>query len=1376
MNGVWLTCDKGVTPSRFMVTPKPVQLYDEHFANELDKVPMVNILPFGVCSVTRTPCMPAPVMWERVMEDGLTVLGARPLLDTSKCMCGVGGKMAIHFTKADATAAVELDQKLDQIDAAADAAMEASTWAFWGGVAMAVGGAVLCATGVAAPLGAAMIAGGGHLITASTVLASAAAITKGVTSFVRDPSLQNGLSIVGEVVKELAINYVMNKLGGAVVKRLGQFAQKAMKRLNLSERACRLANRTLCTVTGHPVDVISGYLYTEAVDFELAGPIPLRWERLWNSTSIHDGPLGHGWHHSYDMALCVEAEQQVVAFRAADGRGIAFDLVPLGGQDYNRLEKLTLLRDEQGYAVVDHAQNLTYRFGPNRGDEVMPLAAIEHPNGFSIRFRYDGAGYLTEIEDSAHRLLQVSTDSQGRILHIKAPHPTEPRQTVRLVEYRYNRRGELVSALDALGQAAHYRYDNRLLVQETFKHGLNFYFQYEGSGPEARCVRTWGDGGIYDHQLRYDVDAHRTVVTDSLGHATTYVGNENGLVEETIDARGGVTLTAYNEYNELLSETDALGNQTLFQYDERGNTIQLTKADGAALQFSYDAADRPVAATDAAGGEWQWRYDAAGNLLESTDPLGNVTRYTYEHGLLRRIADAGPQPGERRYDDAGNLVEEYTPAGQRTRWLYDGWGRALKTTDARGNVQWQEYDLLGRPVKVYEPDGNVRTLTYDAFDNVVHYHDRHQDVRYVYQGMGRLIRRVEAGTAVELLYDSEQRLRAVVNEHGLTYRFELDPVGDVLSETSFDGSTHRYLRDAGGHVVELLLPSGQRTRYAYDRAGRIEEVTHADGSRETFRYRPDGHLLEATNQWGTVQFERDVLGRVLTETQGPHAVSSSYDAPGRRVRLQSTLGADVRFDHDAGGHLARIEANRWQVRFERDAQGLELQRTFSRVRSRWKHDALGRPTEQRIGTGPGSPERVRSYGWQPADRLAQIQDSRSGLTRFGHDARGHLTAATFADGTQQRRYADAVGNLFAGASALDRRYGPAGQLLEAGGTRYEYDATGNLQRKVTAAGEEWTYQWNGAGYLTEVLRPDGEQVRFAYDALGRRVSKSYRQQLTRWVWNGDQPLHEWTEPETAARPEADLVTWLFEEDSFAPVAKLQGAASQGIVCDYQGTPLEMYEPDGRLTWQAELDTYGRVRPGAAGQAGACPFRYQGQYEDVETGLYYNRFRYYDPAAGLYISQDPIRLAGGLELYGYVADPLVWLDPFGLAKTPTSTLRRIWTQYSGTKSTGQVHHGLPEQLAGDFKKLANIKVNNGKYFFDLTPQQHILRPHGIHTKGSPLGQEWNAHWREWLAKNQATLAGGSKRQARRMIEQHLDDIADRAGISGNRARKRTSPPC
>jgi RHS repeat-associated protein len=69
----------------------------------------------------------------------------------------------------------------------------------------------------------------------------------------------------------------------------------------------------------------------------------------------------------------------------------------------------------------------------------------------------------------------------------------------------------------------------------------------------------------------------------------------------------------------------------------------------------------------------------------------------------------------------------------------------------------------------------------------------------------------------------------------------------------------------------------------------------------------------------------------------------------------------------------------------------------------------------------------------------------------------------------------------------------------------------------------------------------------------------------------------------------------------------------------------------------------------------CPFRYQGQYEDSETGLYYNRFRYYDPDSGNYLSQDPIGLAGNNPtLYGYVHDVNFLIDPFGLLLNPIYT--------------------------------------------------------------------------------------------------------------------------
>jgi RHS repeat-associated protein len=80
------------------------------------------------------------------------------------------------------------------------------------------------------------------------------------------------------------------------------------------------------------------------------------------------------------------------------------------------------------------------------------------------------------------------------------------------------------------------------------------------------------------------------------------------------------------------------------------------------------------------------------------------------------------------------------------------------------------------------------------------------------------------------------------------------------------------------------------------------------------------------------------------------------------------------------------------------------------------------------------------------------------------------------------------------------------------------------------------------------------------------------------------------------------------------------------------------------TWEAQLDIYGRVRTFVERSLSDCPFRYQGQYQDEETGLYYNRFRYYSSEEGMYLSKDPIGLMGGnLTLYGYVYDPNSLID-------------------------------------------------------------------------------------------------------------------------------------
>src|SRR5262249_52546497 len=162
-----------------------------------------------------------------------------------------------------------------------------------------------------------------------------------------------------------------------------------------------------------------------------------------------------------------------------------------------------------------------------------------------------------------------------------------------------------------------------------------------------------------------------------------------------------------------------------------------------------------------------------------------------------------------------------------------------------------------------------------------------------------------------------------------------------------------------------------------------------------------------------------------------------------------------------------------------------LERTLpGGIRARWDRDHLGRPVKQSIYARAGKAV-TRTYSWEVNDRLVQLIDSLYGATRYTHEPLSSLARAVHRDGRHVGRMPDAVGNLFRTNDRTDRKYGPAGQLLEAQGPegviRYEYDPEGNLIRKREPGNRLWSYEWNLAGMLAKVVRPDGREVTFGYD-------------------------------------------------------------------------------------------------------------------------------------------------------------------------------------------------------------------------------------------------------------------------------------------------------
>ena len=786
-----------------------------------------------------------------------------------------------------------------------------------------------------------------------------------------------GMAIAMGGLKKLAKLGPIERRLKAVTERLQsratKLADKLADKLGLGDIARNRIHRALCTVTGHPVDVATGKMFTDAVDLELPGPLPLRWERVWYSTSSYRGPLGHGWHHSYDVALHVEDEGLLL--RHADGRFTSLPRLAETETHFDRAEKLSLRREGEGYAVA-RADGTSLHFADCGVPRQLSLTTQRDAMGNALRFEYE-RGQLTTLIDSSGRRFTLRYRAEC-LVAIEGPHPDAPERRVTFLSYDYDAHGDLTGATDALGHRAAYRYQRHLMVQETNRNGLSFYFEYDHSGPGARCTRTWGDGGIYDHKIAYDVAQQTTVVENSLGQKTTY-HHDGALVLETRDALGHRTQTHYDEDHQIIATFDALGLATRYAYDERGNLSQIQNPDGTRIQIKSDEHGRPVETTDVLGGSYRFSRDAQGRVSRRTDPLGRVTQYHYDAQALIGVTDPAGGYTALAYDLHGILTRLTTPDGASTHYAHDALGRVTAVIDPKGNRQERRYDVLNRVIEVREPDGNTRQLAYDPEGNVTEAKDLQHHITFAYQGLGRLQSRTENDTRVGFEYDTEERLVAILNEHGHAYRFTLGATGHVDEETGFDGLRRRYTRDVAGRVTRIDRPGERHSLYTYDPAGRVTRVDYSDGSFETYKYRADGQLLEAKNQDAVVGFKRDPLGRVLEEAQGRHTIQTQYDARGLRTHLRSSLGADLHIARSAMGDVESMleTQSTYQTQFKRDALGLELERALpGGIRSLWQRDALGRPRAHTIH-GAARAHRDVLYTWQPNDRLQALTSAAS---------------------------------------------------------------------------------------------------------------------------------------------------------------------------------------------------------------------------------------------------------------------------------------------------------------------------------------------------------------------------------------------------------------
>lgn len=1067
---------------------------------------------------------------------------------------------------------------------------------------------------------------------------------------------------------------------------------------------------------GHPVDVATGTQSDEFSDHILPGRVPLTLGRRYSTTMPKDsvGMFGPGWSSPFEMFLCQDVDGYKM--RAEDGESdILFDdpdgAIESGGIARNLGMFCELSRVGRDYIVTkwnpDDQDVTQYVFEQGNPGERWLLCRQQDLTGQAVHIERDVNQRVISVRQKREgRGYQFTYSPAGRVTEVAVAVPgrREPRVIAR---YVYDAAGRLCEHSNALGQRSSYEYDDQgRMIREVNLAGMVYHFRYDAQG---RCIENTGLEGYGRVTLRINSDARMTEATDALDNVTIYRWNETGQVEQQISPLGRETTTIFDEHGRIVQKIEPSGAKTSYAFDERGDRVKVISPTEAVTQYAYNDRHQAICITDAAGHTWQRTYNEAGQIASVTNPLGQTLTYSYgARGDLVEVKDSVGRRWGLNWSETGDLLSHTDALGHATRYEYNLEGDLHAIISARGHRTEVRLDELGRVVEVRLPDGARRRMARNAYHQITEFVDEVGAVsRWRYAGCGLLLEEVRPhGGRIQYEWSSlPGQLLAVRNELGERYSFEYDPDGRLVKETDFAGRVTRYEHGKGNEASAIRNAAGERIELKRNAAGALLEVAHSRDAVTKYAYDERGLLLKADNGSCPVEREYDPLRRLVREKQGEHEILSTYDAAGNRVKRQSSLGSETLFDWDENGRLIRHTPDGLTpLHFQYDEEGNELRRFVEDgVEIAHKYDCRGRRAEQRVGvTADNWLERVssgaegilrREYKYDAASNLTEILDRRVGKTEYRYDPAGRIVAAVLPQGYSERFTYDAADNLTAHVqNDVMRRlsYGPGNTLRERDGVVYEHDVLGQLVRKKESQGET-TYSWDAQGMLAKVALPDGSVWTYRYDALGRRVEKQGPTERTEFVWDGDVVLHEVRQKEGT---EQERVDWEFEQDGFAPIGKVERGVRYFCINDVSGAPQELVTKEGHVGWAARFSTWRMLLSTSLSEVD-CPVRFQGQWHDPETGLHYNRNRYYDPENCRFISYDPIGLLGGLNTYQYALNPMGWIDPYGLSdrkctgcddcsKANDTLVRRGKDKESATRLAARAQdaeaHGFPHGVS------------------------------------------------------------------------------------------------
>lgn len=849
--------------------------------------------------------------------------------------------------------------------------------------------------------------------------------------------------------------------------------------------------------------------------------------------------------------------------------------------------------------------------------------AGDHDKGTNIKIYYDSFGNIVAEELYDH--------AQNKY--------------VRTSETTINNRNQIESVENLInGTISEYKYlsDGRLREKEVTDSGVKLYketkYYTDANNDGNQEVLT----KVYEGTHIFEVES--VVVTNKLGQ-TVEVRKKNGdgWVKETFK----YNIRGLKTEEKLARDHDEFPDKSYtnrYEYDYRGNVTLKQNSEGATFKYIYDNLGRLIKTIDP-------KFNKLAS--EGKKLLGGIeyTFYVYDNAG-RKIKESIPY----QYNTAGTLIY-----GDKAHNKYD-YDRVGNLTDEYIDRDNHE-SYIDKHYRYDERNRLVKTWVYES---------RPLYSQYVYDKSSNLLKKY-TGLYEPLIINADLSVTPGRDTNYNVETYEYDSLGNVILNTDPLGYTESYEYDLNGNLLKKTDKNGVKFTFTYDGLNRLtQQVSGEDGNKitENIKYSGTGHAIEKTLDQSTMYFKYDGLGNLVEERTDTNKKTYSYDAARNRTRMMlfvNDLLLDVTdYSYDTLNRLSSVSKNSNNlVSYEYDINGNRTKETKSNnTVVIYEFNAANRVTKV-TNSKAGTALDTITYTYYPNGSVKSKHDGVDEL-KYSYDDAGRLINEGTKEDTTIFYFFDDSSNIIqkteSGKGSILYTYDKNNRLITAQHpdklVHNSYDKNGNTiltteERTVDETAETSDVsvntvesssnvvlkEYNYKNQLIKIISESKETIH-SYNAIGMRDKKDVDGVITKHVWDGGNIIAD------LDNTNAMKARYVF---GFSIIAREYNSQTEFYFQDAHGDVKTLTNLVGDVVKRYTYNAYGDELD--EDENDTNPFRYFGQYYDIDSGFYYLRARYYNPHTMRFINADIYlgELDDPLSLNRYlycVGNPILFVDYTG----------------------------------------------------------------------------------------------------------------------------------